>query len=462
MATLAFLGAAGTVTGSRYLLEAGGERLMIDCGLFQGQKELRLRNWADLPVEPNSIQWLVLTHAHLDHTGYIPRLVKQGFRGQIFASAATVELARLLLLDSAYLQEEDAAYANRKGFSKHNPALPLYTHEDALQSLALFQAVDESKPVKLSSHFTLRFFRAGHILGARIIEVTLSENFRTHRVVFSGDLGRNHQLVIREPEVPEGGDILVLESTYGNRLHPADDFRERLASIVKTTAARGGSTIVPAFAVGRTQELLYILRELLQGHRLPSLPIHVDSPMAIDVTDLYRRHHEDHNLPMETLEAQGIKPFSPPGVHFDRSQEESRALNDSRFPTIIISASGMATGGRVLHHLSRCLPDARNTVLLVGFQAPGTRGHNLESGAPFVKIHGAMVPVRARIESMENLSAHADSGEIMQWLGRFRNPPGRTFLVHGEPHPAEALSQKITGTLGWSVAVSSYLLKIPL
>lgn len=252
MATLTFLGAAGTVTGSRYLLEAGGERLMIDCGLFQGQKELRLRNWADLPIDPRSIQWLVLTHAHLDHTGYIPRLVKQGFRGQIFASEATVELAKLLLLDSAYLQEEDAAYANKRGFSKHKPALPLDTHEDALNALELFQAVDESKPLELSSHFTLRFYRAGHILGARIIEVTASENSRAKRVVFSGDLGRKHQLVILEPEAPEGADVLLLESTYGDRLHPMDDVRMRLASTVEATAARGGTVIVPAFAVGRT------------------------------------------------------------------------------------------------------------------------------------------------------------------------------------------------------------------
>ncbi len=462
MATLTFLGAAGTVTGSRYLLEAGGERLMVDCGLFQGQKELRLRNWADLPVEPRNIQWLVLTHAHLDHTGYIPRFVKEGFRGQIFASAATVELARLLLLDSAYLQEEDAAYANKKGFSKHKPALPLYTHQDALESLELFRSVDESKLLKLSPHFTLRFYRAGHILGARIIEVTVSENSQKWAIVFSGDLGRNHQLVIREPEVPETGDFLLVESTYGNRLHPTDDFRQRLASIVKTTASRGGSVIVPAFAVGRTQELLYILRELAESNRLPSLPIHVDSPMAIDVTDLYRRHHEDHNVLMEAVEAQGAKPFSPPGVHFDRSPEESKALNNFHAPMIIISASGMATGGRVLHHLARCLPDSRNTVLLVGFQAPGTRGHSLQSGAEFVKMHGAIVPVGARIESLEHLSAHADAGEIIQWLGRFPTPPAKTFLVHGEAHAAEALRQKIIETLGWPVQISSYLLKIPL
>lgn len=462
MATLTFLGAAGTVTGSRYLLEASGERLMIDCGLFQGQKELRLRNWSDLPIEPRSIQWLVLTHAHLDHTGYIPRLVKQGFRGQIFASAATVELAKLLLLDSAYLQEEDAAYANKRGFSNHKPALPLYTHEDALKALGLFQKVNESEPLKISSHFAIRFLRAGHILGARIVEVTISDNDQARRVVFSGDLGRSHQPIIRAPEAPEGADILLLESTYGDRLHPTDDFRERLASIIRMTAAQGGTAIVPAFAVGRTQELLYILREMIESHQLPSLPIHVDSPMAIDVTSLYREHHEDHNLQMESLETQGIKPFLPPGAHFDRSREESKALNDLQPPMIIISASGMATGGRVLHHLARCLPDPRNTVLLVGFQAPGTRGRSLESGAQSVKMHGAMVPVRARIESLEHLSAHADAEEIMDWLGKFSNRPQKTFLVHGELHAAEVLRQKIATTLGWSVQVSSYLLRIPL
>ena len=463
MATLQFLGAAGSVTGSKYLLEVAGERLMIDCGLFQGQKELRLRNWATLPVPPASINWLVLTHAHLDHTGYIPRFVKDGFKGPILATRATVDVARLLLPDSGHLQEEDAAYANKKGFSKHEPALPLYTHEDALKCLESFRSIDESKPLELSSHFSLRFFRAGHILGARSIEVTIRENGSSRKVVFSGDLGRHHQLIIREPTAPDSAaDFLLCESTYGDRLHPDDDFRARLASIVESTAARGGTVVIPAFAVGRTQELLYVFRELIEQKKMRSLPVHVDSPMAIDVTDLYVRHHEDHNLDMDALESQAVRPFSPPQVRFDRTVADSKAVNDIREPMIIISASGMATGGRVLHHLARCLPDPRNTVLIVGFQAEGTRGRTIQSGAPAVKIFEAPVPIRARVENMENLSGHADYGEILAWLGKLPKAPQKTFLVHGEPTAANALKDKITQQFRWEVAIPAYLDKVTL
>ena len=462
MATLTFLGATGTVTGSKYLLEAGGERLMIDCGLFQGEKELRLRNWNPLPIPPPSIQWLVLTHAHLDHTGYVPRLVKGGFRGQIYASPATVDLSKLVLPDSGHLQEEDAAYANKKGFSKHDPALPLYTHDEAVKSLESFRAIDESKPLELSSHFTLRCLSAGHILGARMIEVTVRENGSVKRILFSGDLGRFPQLILREPVVPEDGfDYMLLESTYGDRLHPRDDVGARLASIVEGTAQRGGTVVIPSFAVGRTQELLYLFRELIELGRMHSLPIHVDSPMAIDVTDLYRRHEEDHDLQTEALEAQGIKPFSPPDVHFDRSVEDSKALNDARYPMVIISASGMATGGRVVHHLERCLPDHRNTILFVGFQAAGTRGRLIQAGQP-VKMYGQYIHIRARIETLEHLSGHADYGEILGWLRKFHKPPGKTFLVHGEPKAAESLRQKVAQELQWDVSVGSYLQKVQL
>jgi metallo-beta-lactamase family protein len=460
MPTLQFLGAAGTVTGSKYLLEAAGERLMIDCGLFQGPKELRERNWNPLPVQPSSIQWLVLTHAHLDHTGYIPRLIKDGFRGSILASGATVDVARLILPDSGHLQEEDAAYANFKGFTRHAPALPLYTYEEALKALESFRAVDESRPVELSPHYALRFFRAGHILGARMIEVTIRENGKSSTVLFSGDLGRFPQLILREPVVPDGADFLLCESTYGDRLHPTDDFRTRLATIVERTAERGGTVVIPAFAVGRTQELLYLLSELIEQQKMHSLPIHVDSPMAIDATDLYRRHREEHNLETGELEANGLKLFSPPNVHFDRTREQSVALNGIRFPVIIVSASGMATGGRVLHHLERCLPDHRNTVLLVGFQGAGTRGQIIQSGAESVKIHGREVRIRARIESMENLSAHADYGEILGWLAKLPKVPQKTFLVHGEPSGAEALKEKITQQFGWNVSVASYLERV--
>jgi len=462
MPTLTFLGATGTVTGSKYLLEAGGERLMIDCGLFQGDKELRLRNWNPLPVPASSIHWLVLTHAHLDHIGYIPRLLKEGFRGEILASAATVDLARLVLPDSGHLQEEDAEFANAKGFSKHKPALPLYTYEEAVKSLELFRPFSDSKPLELSPHYSLRFYRAGHILGARMIEVSVQENGAARKVLFSGDLGRFPQLIIRDPEVPGAVDILLVESTYGNRLHPQEDVGARLASTVESTAQRGGTVVIPAFAVGRTQEVLFLFRRLIEQNKMHSLPIHVDSPMGIDVTDLYLRHREDHDLETETLEAQGIKPFSPPDVHFDRTRDESKALNDLHYPSIIISASGMATGGRVLHHLERCLPDHRNTVLMVGFQAAGTRGQIIQSGAESVKMYGHEVRIRARIESVENLSAHADYGEILGWLGKFQKAPEKTFLVHGEPRAAEALGQKITQQLRWDVTIPTYLQKVEL
>lgn len=462
MPTLQFLGAAGTVTGSKYLLEAGGERLMIDCGLFQGEKELRLRNWNPLPVEPSTIQWVVLTHAHLDHTGYLPRLVKDGFRGRILATPATVDLARLILPDSGHLQEEDAEYANYKGFSKHKPALPLYTYDEAVTSLESFQPVDDSKPLELSPRFTLRFYRAGHILGARSIEVTVRENGSTRKVLFSGDLGRYRQLIIREPAVPDGADYLLVESTYGDRLHPTDDYRARLANIVEATAARGGTVLIPSFAVGRTQELLYVIRDLMEQGKMHSVPVHVDSPMAIDVTDIYRRHQDDHNLETTALESRGVRPFSPPNVHFDRTREESVALNNIRFPMIIISASGMATGGRVVHHLERCLPDHRNTVLFVGFQGAGTRGRIIQSGAESVKMHGHQVSVRARIETFENLSAHGDYGEILRWMGGFSKAPRKTFLVHGEAHAAESLREKIAQQLRWDASVAAHLQKVSL
>jgi len=463
MATLTFLGATGTVTGSKYLLEAGGERLMVDCGLFQGDKELRLRNWNPLPVPPASIPWLLLTHAHLDHVGYIPRLVKDGFRGQILTSSATVDIAKIVLPDSGHLQEEDAAYANKKGFSKHAPALPLYTYDEAMKSLEHIHAINAVEPVEVSPHFTIRTFFAGHILGARMIEVTVRENGTAKKILFSGDLGRFPQLVIPEPAVPEDGfDYMLLESTYGDRLHPKEDIGARLAAIVESTASHGGTLVIPSFAVGRTQELLYLFRELIEAKKMHSLPIHVDSPMAIDVTHLYEKHREDHSLELGALEAQGIKPFSPPNLHFDKTVDQSKQLNDARYPTIIISASGMATGGRVVHHLERCLPDHRNTILFVGFQGAGTRGQAIQSGARVIKMYGHQVNVRARIETIENLSAHADYGEILAWLKRFRKAPGRTFMVHGEPRAAESLREKIAQQLQWNVSVPQYLEKVSL
>jgi metallo-beta-lactamase family protein len=463
MPTLTFLGATGTVTGSKYLLEAGGERLLVDCGLFQGDKELRLRNWNPLPVPPSSLQWVLLTHAHLDHVGYIPRLVKDGFRGQILASSATVDLARIVLPDSGHLQEEDAEFANKKGFSKHAPALPLYTYEEAVKSLEYFRAVNALEPQEISPYFAIRGFFAGHILGARMIEVTVRENGVVKKILFSGDLGRFPQMVIPEPAVPEDGfDYMLLESTYGDRLHPKEDIGARLTSIVEQTAGHGGTVVIPSFAVGRTQELLFLFRELIDDKKMHALPIHVDSPMAIDVTHLYEKHQEDHSLELDALEAQGIRPFTPPNLHFDKTVDDSKQLNDIRYPMIIISASGMATGGRVVHHLERCLPDHRNTILFVGFQAAGTRGQAIQSGAKGIKMYGHIVNVRARIETIDNLSAHADYGEILAWLKRFSKAPGRTFLVHGEPRASEALRQRIAQGLHWDVTVPTYLQKVEL
>ena len=462
MPTLTFLGATGTVTGSKYLLEAGGERLMIDCGLFQGLKELRERNWNPLPIPPSTINWLVLTHAHLDHVGYIPRLVKDGYRGEILATAATVDLAKITLPDSGHLQEEDAAYANKIKSTKHSPALPLYTMDEAVKSLESFRAIDDTKPLELSSHYTLRFFGAGHILGARSIEVTIRENGKSLKVLFSGDLGRYSQLIIREPAVPDAADYLLCESTYGDRLHPTDDYQARLAKIVQTTAQRGGAVIIPAFAIGRTQEMLYLFRGLIEKGQMPKIPIHVDSPMAIHVTDVYLRHREDDNLETTALEAHGGQPFSPPGVHFERTADESKAINAVREPCIIISASGMVTGGRILHHLAQRLPDPRNTVLFVGYQAQGTRGRTILSRASSVKIFNSMVPIHAQIEDIENLSGHADYGEILKWLGRISSPPRQTFITHGEPGPAESLKEKITQQLHWNARVPAYLEKVSL
>jgi metallo-beta-lactamase family protein len=463
MPTLTFLGATGTVTGSKYLLEAGGERLMVDCGLFQGAKELRLRNWNPLPVPPESIQWVVLTHAHLNHIGYIPRLVRDGFRGRILASLATADLAGIVLPDSGHLQEEDADFANKKGFSKHTPALPLYTYEEAVKSLEYLRPISAQEPVEISPYFTIRAFFAGHILGARMIEVTVRENGTAKKLLFSGDVGRFPQLLVPGPALPEDGfDYMLLESTYGDRLHPKEDLGARLTSIVEETAGAGGTVVIPSFAVGRTQELLFLFRELIEDKKMHSLPIHVDSPMAIDVTHLYEKHKEDHSLELDALEAQGIQPFSPPNLHYDRTIEASKQLNEAHYPTIIISASGMATGGRVVHHLERCLPDHRNTILFVGFQAAGTRGQAIQSGAKSVKMYGREVNVSARIESIENLSAHADYGETLAWLKRFSRAPSRTFIVHGEPRAAEALHQRIAQQLQWNVEVPAYLDKIEL
>ena len=443
-----FLGATGTVTGSKYLVTAGSSSLMVDCGLFQGFKALRLRNWAEPPFDPARIDAVVLTHAHIDHSGYLPLLVKRGFRGRIHCSHATYALCRILLPDSAHLQEEQAEHANRYGYSKHRPALPLYTGEDAQAALALFSPADFDREWEPARGMRVRLRPAGHILGASIVE--LRSGART--CVFSGDLGRPEDAIMRPPATPQGADLLVLESTYGDRRHPSLDTGAEIAGIVSRTAARGGVVVVPAFAVGRAQALLLYLERLKAKGAIPgALPIYVDSPMATDVTEVYIRHRAEHRLDDEECRALAG------AARFVATPDESRALDQSSFPMVIIAGSGMATGGRVLHHLERFAPDARNTILFTGFQAGGTRGDSIVHGASEVKIHGAYVPIRAEVRNLETLSAHADYAEILDWLAGWPAPPRRICLTHGEPAAADALRKRIAERFGWDCAIPDYL-----
>jgi len=447
-----FLGATGTVTGSKYLVQAAGKQVLVDCGLFQGYKQLRLRNWARFPIEPKEIDAVVVTHVHLDHSGYLPLLVKNGYRGPVFCTPATAELCGILLPDSGHLQEEDANYANRHGFSKHKPALPLYTEEDARRCLSHLRPIQFERPVAIAPDIDIRLLQAGHIIGAAMVEMHCAGR----SALFSGDLGRPNDLVMKAPAAVEGTDYLVIESTYGNRRHDSQDPLDAFADIVDRTAARGGVVIIPAFAVGRTQSLLYAIHLLKSAKRIPDIPVFLNSPMAVDATNIYHRYRADHRLTEEQCEAMCT------AAQFVNSVEESKALNGKRGPMIIISASGMATGGRVLHHLKAFAPDARNTILLSGFQSGGTRGAALAAGAETLKIHGEQVPVRAEVAMLANLSAHADSGEILDWLRRFSRPPRLTYVTHGEPAAADALRHSIEENLGWSCYVPEYLERVSL
>jgi metallo-beta-lactamase family protein len=443
--TLQFLGAAGTVTGSMHLLETGGRRILLDAGLFQGLKPLRLRNWAGRLAEPRRVDAVVLSHAHLDHSGYLPLLVRQGFRGPIHCTPATADLLGVMLRDSAHLLEEEAERANRYGYSKHRPALPLYTVADAEAALALLDSRRFGKPYDVVSGVTALFRRAGHILGAATIEL-VTAGAVPRRLVYSGDLGRWDRPLLRDPEPVLKADVLLLESTYGDRLHPGNGEAE-LARIVRDAARRGGVILVPAFTVGRVQELLWLLEHLEETGRIPALPVHLDSPMAIEVNEIYARHADELDP--------GARLPTGKRVHLARTPEESKRLNDITGPAIIVSASGMATGGRVLHHLSLRLPDPRTTVLLVGFQAAGTRGRSLQDGAREVRMLGRDVPVRATVESIDALSAHADREETLRWLGGFTRPPRQTYLVHGEPAAAAALAQAIEARYRWAVRAAA-------
>jgi metallo-beta-lactamase family protein len=464
MAKLTFLGAAGSVTGSKYLVEAAGKRLLVDCGLFQGSQELQDRNYKPLTIDPKTIDYLVLTHAHLDHTGWLPVLVKAGYRGPIFANPATIELTTLLLKDSAHLQEEDTLHAQIHKDSRHANPQPLYTSEDVDPALKLMKSMPRSGPFDVSPEFRVNSYDAGHILGSSSLELTISEGGKKTTVVFSGDIGRYNQPILNDPITPpSNADVLICESTYGDREHPEGDAAELLAGIVNRVAKRGGSIVIPAFAIGRTQTFMYYLRQLEDQQRIPRLPVYVDSPMALSATDLYLKHKEDHDLDYAREEGSDGKgdPLDVHEFHLTRTVEDSKAINNVKTPCIIISASGMISGGRVLHHLVQRLPDARNAVILAGFQAQGTRGRALQEGAKSLKIYGQDVPVGAEIVELGQFSAHAGKSELLRWLTELPSPPKQTYLTHGEPVAAQALQAAIQEKFKWKVAVARYLDTVP-
>ena len=450
--SLQFLGGAGTVTGSKFLIGRGNDRILLDCGLFQGLKDLRARNWATLPLDLKRLRAVVLTHAHIDHSGYLPKLAKLGFRGPVYATSATCDLLKVLLPDAAHLQEEEANYANRRGYSKHKPALPLYTVEDAEKAIALLRPSGYGEWIDVGDEFSVRFFRTGHILGSAAVQLKWQSGGVKRYLVDSGDLGRWGRPILRDPEVIERADWLMVESTYGDRIHPQNP-EYALAQIVGEVADEKGCLIIPSFAVGRTQEILYVLRELEDKGAIPTLPVHMDSPMAIDATDIYCAHPEEHDLDMKLLMDKKLCPLCCKKFHIHRTQEESKALNSLAGPVIIISASGMITGGRVMHHLRQRLPDAKTTVLLVGFQAEGTRGRILQDGKKEIKMFGEVIPVRAKIKTIDGFSAHADQTEILRWLGNFKQPPQKTYVIHGEANASSTVASILRDKHGWEVEI---------
>jgi metallo-beta-lactamase family protein len=469
-----FLGAAGTVTGSKHLVNTGGNsagnrgfQILVDCGLFQGPKQWRERNWQDLPVPVRAIDAVVLTHAHLDHSGWIPRLVKQGFRGPIYATPATRDLCSILLPDSGHLQEEDAAFYNKHKKSKHAPALPLYTFEQAQACLEYFQPLPSDTSKQLSPALSFRFARAAHILGSAMVELALKSNGASRRLLFTGDIGRvrNQEVapgkVVRlGPVEGETADLLVMESTYGNRQHPTEDPRPQLAAVIRETVERGGSVVVPAFAVERTQKFLFILKELMESGKIGQVPVYCDSPMAIQAVEIFMKHSEEYSEETRRLVTQYGSPLTWPGFQFASTVEESKHISQSKDPSIIVSSSGMATGGRILHHLAQKLPEKKNTVVFIGFQAQGTRGFTIKNGASEVKIFGDVVPIRAQVVVFEQFSDHADTPELLEWLQTFKGRPGRTFLVHGDPEASSELCDVMSQKLGWKVQVARWMEKV--
>ena len=452
-ASLTFLGANGTVTGSRYLLESGAHRVLVDCGLFQGYKNLRLRNWARPPFDPAEIDAVVLTHAHLDHSGYLPRLSRMGFNGPVFATRGTSQLCGILLPDAGRLQEEDARFANKHGYSRHRPALPLYTEEDAVRVLRQFRTVELDHDFEPAPTISCRMRYAGHLLGAASV---LARAVGKASVLFSGDLGRPNDAIMRPPHVPDEADFVVVESTYGDRRHDDTPPGEWLARVIGRVAARGGVVVIPTFAVGRAQALLLHLSRLRDAGSIPRVPVFLDSPMAIDATELYLRYHGEHRL--DVAECRRLHGFAT----LVRTTDESRALLRRSGPMIVLAASGMATGGRVLHHLKAYAPHERNAIVLSGYQAGGTRGAAIARGDASIRIHGQDIPIRAEVHQLESISAHADAGEILAWLRLSPRAPRQAFVTHGEPDAAEALRVRLGHELGWSASVPEFRDRIEL
>ena len=449
MTTLQFLGATGTVTGSRFLVRTDRATVLVDAGMFQGAKHDRLANWEPFPVDPATIDAVVVTHAHIDHSGWLPGLARDGFSGPIIATTATCELCEILLPDAAHLQEEQARFANERGFSKHHPAEPLYTSDDADAAIALLEGVDFEDPVDVADGIVARFVPAGHILGSASVHLTITDGDSTTTLLVSGDLGRGDHPLIPGPGVPPAAQTVLVESTYGDSIHPEESAEiEEFAGVVTRTARRGGIVLIPAFAVDRTEVLLTVLHELMTAGRIPPLPVYVDSPMALRVLDVYRSAMRTAN-PLECLPIRAEAPddlFDPGGgLHECPTVEDSKSLNELTAPAIIISASGMASGGRVLHHLARLLPDHRNSVVLCGFQAAGTRGRTLADGARSVKMLGRYVPVRADVEVLRSLSVHADADGLHDWITGLPEAPATVFVVHGEPEASAALAERLVG-----------------
>jgi len=461
LASIEFWGGVGTVTGSKYLVESGKGRVLVDCGLFQGLKELRERNWQEPPFDPRSLNAVLITHAHIDHTGYLPRLVRQGFNGPVYCSRGTADLLKILLPDSGRLQEEDADYRNRHNLTKHKPALPLYTEKDAYASLELLEPVaNTGESIQVAPGIRAGFRVAGHILGSSLVLLELDHAGaagKGRRVLFSGDLGHYDQPIIRDPVPPPSCDYLLVESTYGDRLHDPEDPKVALARIINDAAERGAPVLIPAFAVGRTQEIVYLIRELEDEKAIPVLPVSVDSPMAAAATAAYARRTEEQDEEYASVLRQQRHPLRTHSMITASSRQESKKLNDAEGARVIVSASGMMTGGRVLHHAMRLVPDPEATIVFVGYQAAGTTGRRILDGEPEVKIMGQWIPVRCRIAKIGGFSAHADYGEVLQWLaGMESGTPSRTFLTHGEPEAATAMAGHIKERFGWNVHVPQY------